>query len=335
MFMASAWPALAGPAIGQFELKDLEAEPGKAEFQSQNAHTFGNPRRKAVTQPGDDPGEEAETVYDDNSVARQRHALELEGSLTHFLRLRVGIEYEKERVEEPDDIALANGFENLKLDEVALEVVTIFKRVPEDGGIGFGALAEFESPVGGDDLSSVNFGPIVEMKSGRWGAVGNLLFIYHFGNGDPAEEPVRDKKWDLGYAAQVSYAASENWTFTVEGYGTFDRLGNTGAPGEERAFFGDHDQHRVGPIVYYGFDASGLGGSSGDDEMEMSDEAEEDGVEVSIGVGVLFGLTEHTPGPHAQMERRSRILRCDGRPGAAAIRAARGDHFPAGLALAR
>ena len=78
--------ANAGPAIGQFELKDLEAEPGSVEFQSQNAHSWGQPRRKVQNEGG------GEFLYDDNSVARQRHALELEWSLATFLRLRVGID---------------------------------------------------------------------------------------------------------------------------------------------------------------------------------------------------------------------------------------------------
>jgi len=42
----SVLPLHAEPAIGQFELKDLEAEPGEIEFQSQNAWSFGQPRRR-------------------------------------------------------------------------------------------------------------------------------------------------------------------------------------------------------------------------------------------------------------------------------------------------
>ncbi|MEQ8823252.1 MAG: hypothetical protein RIC14_02655 [Filomicrobium sp.] len=286
----------AGPAIGQFELKDLEAEPGTVEFQSQNAHSWNQPRRKIEDEGG------GEFLLDDNSIARQRHALELEWSLATFLRLRLGIEYEKERLEEPDDLAFANAFADLELDEVALEVVTIFKRVPEAGGIGFGALAEFEHPVSGDDLNSIVFGPIVQMKQGPWGAVGNLLFIHHFGDGEfDGEEQERDKKWDLGYAAQLTYQLNETWTLALEGYGTFDRLGNSGTPGEERAVFGDHDQHRAGPLVYYAFSVGGdapfsNGVAIDDDEAsEAAGEDEEDEVEVSIGVGMLFGLNDNTP----------------------------------------
>lgn len=292
MLLVPADDASAGPAIGQFELKDLDAEPGKMEFQSQNAHSWGQPSRKIV-------GDDDDAVFDDNTVVEQRHALEMEGTLTNFLRMRLGIEFERERVEEPDNLASANAFEELALDELALEVVTIFKRVPKSGGIGFGALAEFEHPISDDDLNSINFGPIVQAKQGPLGAIGNLIFVHYFGNGERGElQPERDRKWDLGYAAQLSYEASERWTYTLEAYGTFDRLGNSGTPGEERLFFGDHDQHRAGPIVYYSFEprrSMALAEASGENDKEAADNDEADELEVTLGVGMLFGLNDNTP----------------------------------------
>lgn len=288
--------AIAGPSIGQFELKDLEAEPGSMEFQSQNAHSWGQPSRNFQDEGG------GEFLYDDNSVTHQRHALELEWSLATFMRLRVGIEYEKERLDDPEDLSFANAFADLKLEEVALEVVTILKPVPQSGGIGFGTLTEFEHPLSSGELNVLNFGPIVQMQQGPWGAIGNLIFIHHFGNGERGlASPARDQKWDLGYATQLSYTLNENWMFALEGYGTFDRIGNSGTPGGERLAFGDHDQHRAGPLVYYAFSlgdganfANGAAIDEGDNDAE-ADKEKEDEVEVSIGVGMLFGLNENTP----------------------------------------
>ena len=285
----------AGPAIGQFEVKDLDAEPGRMEFQSQNAHSWGQPDRKIVREgPGDD-----DVLYDDNSIVQQRHALEMEGALTHFLRMRLGVEYERERFEEPDNVGLANAFGELEFDEIAVEVVTIFKPVPKSGGVGFGALAEFEHPIGSDDLNTIVFGPIVEAKNGPWGAIGNLIFIHYFGNGERGgPELDRDQKWDLGYAAQLSYKVSENWTYTLEAYGTFDRLGDSGTPGEERLAFGDQDQHRAGPVAYYSFSPrqrsalAEVGETDADDGAEGN---EADEIEVTLGVGMLFGLNQNTP----------------------------------------
>lgn len=289
----NAAPALAGPAVGQFELKDLEAEPGRVEFQSLNAHASGNPKRKVVDEGNGD------FEFDDNSIEKQRHALELESALTNFLRMRVGIEFEKERLDDIEDPAFANAYGDLKLSEIGLEVVTIFKHVPAAGGFGFGALAELEAPLEDGELNTILFGPIVQAQFGRWGAIGNLMFIYHFGSGEFEDGVLeRDKKWDLGYAAQLSYQASKNWMFALEGYGTVDRIGNTGTPGEASEIFGDHNQHRAGPIIYYSFEANGLGSPTHDIVGGNPYNTQHDGeseVEVSIGAGMLFGLNENTP----------------------------------------
>lgn len=290
-------PVHAGPAVGQFEVKDLEAEPGRVEFQSQNAHSFGQPRRRSAFDADDN-----ETLYDDNSVARQRHALELETALTRFFRVRIGVEFEKERVEEPDFPADADSFEVLRLDEVALEGVLIVVPVPKTGGVGFGLLGEFEAPTFSDDLKTIIFGPIFEAVSGRWRLISNFTFVHSFGKGESGEddEGGPDRKWDLAYANQLSYELTPAWTLALEAYGTFDRLGDTGQPGKVRAFFGDHDQHRVGPIAYYRFDVPGRGGAgqtpAAAHGLDDDGEGEEDeGTSVSIGAGVLFGLNENTP----------------------------------------
>ena len=47
----------AGPSIGQFEIKSLDAVPGRIEFQSQNAYTLGNPRRSVATENDEIEGE--------------------------------------------------------------------------------------------------------------------------------------------------------------------------------------------------------------------------------------------------------------------------------------
>ncbi|MEO1207706.1 MAG: hypothetical protein AAFV45_15370 [Pseudomonadota bacterium] len=292
--MWAATAAVAGPAIGQFELKDLEAEPGRIEFQSQNAHAFGQPSRQ--TARDDDDGD---LLFDDNSVAKQRHALELETALSRFFRVRIGIEFEKERIDEPLFLSQADDFAALRLEEVALEGVVILVPVPEKGGVGVGFLAEFEAPVFGDDLKTIIFGPIMEFRAGPLRYISNITFVHFFGAGEDGEPP--DNKWDLAYAQQLSYALNDTWTLALEAYGTFDRLGNSGRPGEERAAFGDFDQHRIGPIVYYEFGLPGrLAPSGAEHDGDATDASlsglddDDEGTVVSIGTGVLFGLNDNT-----------------------------------------
>ncbi len=276
-----------GPAVNQFEIKDLEVEVGGVEFQSQNAHSFGQPKRLFVE---DEPGE---FEFDENTVVRQRHALELEFGITTFFRTRVGIEFEKERLEEPSSLAEADAFDSLVLEELALEGVVVFKPVPETGGVGLGALVEYQYPTESSEPQSIVFGPIVEAIYGDWTATANLTFVHFFGGA--AEE--RDNKWDFFYAARLLYEYSDTWSFALEAYGTVDRLGNSGSPSEENLIFGDFDQHRLGPIVYYAFNAGLSPLNSVRERAGISDDDADgpDQVAVSLGTGVLFGLNDNTP----------------------------------------
>lgn len=283
----------AEPAIGQFEIKDLDNEVGRIELQSQNAHAFGLSRRRFLaTEPGD-------VAYDDNAAIRQRHALEIEMTVSRFHRMRLGIEYEDERLDDPPSPARADAYTGLDLTEVAIENVFILKPLAGDG-IGFGALVEYEHPIAAGELNSVVMGPIVQAVSGPWSATANLLFVKHFGDGARSPDGLeRDDKWDFAYAAQLMYRMSERWAFALEGYGTIDRLGSSGAPDEGARLFGDHDQHRLGPIVYYTFAAGSGAGRAGVKGVAVADddggEANESELEVTIGVGALVGLNDNTP----------------------------------------
>lgn len=312
-----AMPAHGGPAVGQFEMKDLEAEVGEIEFQSQNAWSFGQPRRRFAEE---DPGE---VVYDGNEVTRQRHALEIEMTPNRFMRLRVGIEYEKERLDEPASPALADAFDSLKLTEVAVEGVVIVRPIPEDGGVGFGLLSEFEHPLQTGEMNSILFGPILGARYGDWSALINVMFIRHFGSGEVTEDGVeRDHKWDIGYAAQLKYDLDRTWALALEAYGTFDRIGNSGQRDEAALLFGDHNQHRAGPVVYREWRVGGesarekatgrrgIGKAAGLDDDDArgtsrkvagQDDDREEGVLVRLGTGVLAGLNGNTPAATLKM----------------------------------
>lgn len=288
--VGSATSVAGGPAVNQFEIKDLEVEVGSVEFQSQNAHSFGQPSRR-IFEEG--PGE---FEFDENTVIRQRHALELEFGVTTFFRTRIGIEFEKERLEDPSSVVEANQFDALVLEELAVEGVFVFLPVPDSGGLGIGGLIEYQYPTESSESQSLVFGPIFEFEYGDWKATTNLTLVQFFGGA--AEE--RDNKLDFFYAAQLLYEASETWSFALEAYGTVDRLGNSGTLSEESLLFGDFDQHRLGPIAYYAFNAGPSplarfrGGSADADDGEEN-EVGGDQVAVNIGTGLLFGLNENTP----------------------------------------
>lgn len=284
--------ASAEPAIGQFELKGLEAEPGEVEFQSQNAVSWGQPGRR-VTSDGS-----GGFLYDDNEAARQRHALEIEMSLTHYWRMRVGIEYEKERFDEPASPAQADTFDALKLTEVGLETVLILKHVQENS-LGFGLLVEFEHPTEPDGMNNVVMGAIIGTRSGAWSALVNLTLDHQFGAGERGGDDPPDDKWDFVYAAQLKYQMDPAWALAFEAYGTIDRIGDTGTPSEANLVFGDYDQHRAGPVVYYawkrGSGAAGGNVAALEDDAKAGGEDGHDDVTVTLGTGLLFGLNDNTP----------------------------------------
>lgn len=282
-------PARTEPFIGQFELKTLESAPGSFEFQSQNAWSWDQPSRQIASGPDG-------FVFDENAVARQRHAVELEMGLTRSVKMRVGVEFEKERLDEPATIQQADAFDDLSLTELGAEVIAIL--APRDGdGAGLGVVAELEGPIDQEESNNLTLGPIVEFQSGRWFAAAVPMFVYAFG-GEADEGEEIDNKWDFAYASQVAYTFSDTWMLSLEGYGTVDRLGSSGRPSESAELFGDFDQHRLGPVLYY---SVGLGGSrgggpsaSGSALMGGAGE-EEEGATLTVGLGLLEGLNGNTP----------------------------------------
>ncbi|HEX7044217.1 MAG TPA: hypothetical protein VF203_06360 [Burkholderiales bacterium] len=266
-FLASL--ARAEPAIGQFELKTLESARGQFEFQSQNAWSWGQPRRRSAVGPEG-------IVFDENTVIRARHALELEIGFTRRLKSRIGVEFEKERVDEPETIDRANDFESMRLEELGAELIVVL--VPRDAdGAGLGVVVEVEQPVEQDEASRLILGTIIEYRAGRWFAAAIPMFARAFGG--EAEEGERfDDKWDFAYATQLRYTFSGRWALALEGYGTIERLGDTGHRSEAAQRFGDFNQHRLGPVLYY---TTGLGRGSD--------------AELTIGLGLLEGLNRNTP----------------------------------------
>jgi hypothetical protein len=271
----------AGPAVGQFEVKSLDAEPGEVEFQSQNAYSFGSPRRK--TKVDADGGIEA----DDNSLPRARNALELEFGITRYLKTRIGIEYEQERREEFDTVGAANGYEDLKLDEYAAEVILVLKR-REGDGVGLGVVVEYEHPAESGGARTLVAGPIFEWASGPWQLTLNPTLVQFFG-GERNERGQQDEKIDFAYANHLKYRWSDHIDLSLETYGTLERVGGRGGRSEESAEFGNFDQHRIGPVVYWNFTPPGM------EKLEAAGDEEEDEQVVSVGVGTLFGLNDDTP----------------------------------------
>lgn len=278
-------PAVAEPYIGQFELKTLESAPRSFEFQSQNAWSWGNPSRQIAS--GADGLE-----FDENAVIHERYALELEAGLTNMLKMRVGVEFERERLDEPATIDQANASDGLSLTEFGAELIAVL--VPrEASGTGLGVVVELEGPLDQEDPNHLVLGGIIEFQSGRWFLAAVPMFVHAFG-GDTDDGERRDAKWDFTYAAQLLFSFSEHWALALEGYGTLERLGRTGHPSDAARLLGDFDQHRLGPVLYYTRDLGASRRSKPSTTQSTLLAGSGEGTTLSIGVGLLEGLNDAT-----------------------------------------
>jgi hypothetical protein len=272
----------AGPAIGQFEVKTLDSEPGEIEFQSQNAYALGVPRRKTVLENGELEG-------DDNSQARDRNALELEFGITHSLKTRIGIEYEAERREEFTTLREADGFQDLKLDEYAAEVIWI--PIPRKGdGIGLGFVVEYEVPAESGEAKTLIAGPIFEWASGPW-QLTLIPTLVQFLGGERNDAGQRDEKIDFAYANHLKYHWSDSIDFALETYGTIERVGGRG-----RAKRRGRVVRRFRPASHWPGGLLELRSGLGAPRMHLKATTTATMKSpVSLGVGALFGLNSNTP----------------------------------------
>ncbi len=286
-----AWSAGLQPAAAQFEIKGLEIEKGGVEFEYNGDTYFGQPSRRFQR----DPGAPAEFVFDENEVNRQRHNIELGYGVTDSLQLSVGVELEQERVDDPSSLSEAENFGSLKATSLQFEGTAIL--LPLQGnGVGLGLYGQLEPALLKGDANHFSAGPIIKAAHGPWSVTLNPLIGHLWGGeSDPANGVFPDDLWSFEYQWQAAYQVNEKFAFAIEGYGAVNRLGDSGTPSEEALLFGDQDQHRVGPVMYYTFDAGGLNASRSGGEKDANEGGDDDGgSEVTMALGVLFGLNDDT-----------------------------------------
>ncbi len=287
-----------GPsARAEYEVESPEVEQGELEIEYQGDYGFGTPRRRFVDPAAapDDP--------DENEFRRQGHNIGLNFGLTNWFRLGVFAEFEAERFEAErveDDGLPANGFGDLKFSGIEFEFTGVV--IPaRQNVLGVAVFAELELPREPEAPNSISFGPILKFESGAFSVTTNTLLTKAFNAGGARDE--RDEKWGFYAAWQVQYQVNTQLALAIEGYHDFERLGSSGNPDTSTAktFFGDHDQHLIGPVLYYTLNGAGgstLGmmkaGKGDDDKTGAVDDDDDKGGSLTMGAGVLFGLNDDT-----------------------------------------
>ena len=286
LMIVAAMPAGPVKALAQFEVKEVTVEKGEVEIEYNADYHWGNPNRKFAVDGG-------EIVTDENSVLRQRHSLELGLGLTDAFKIAVGVEWEQERFDDVAGVALVNTFDSLKASSIQGEATLVL--VPlKTNGFGLAAYTDIEHAIAAGESDRTHIGPLMTIRQGAWSATANLLLAKEFGGSDPEENS--DDRWDFDYAAQIAYQMNDQITLALEGYGAIKRLGSSGSPSDAALAFGDQDQHRIGPVIYYSLtgEASASGpmklGKSDDEDEEDDDE----GPKATMSLGILFGLNDTT-----------------------------------------
>jgi hypothetical protein len=152
----------AGTARAQFDIDEPEAEQGSVELEYNGDYHFGNPRRRVVEEGG-------EIIADENEVLRQRHVFAIGLGLTNYFKLSVEAEFEQERLDDIDDLALANSFGDLEATEIQFEGIAVLRPLKKDG-LGAALFISYVAALGDDDPNQFQIGPILKVAQGPWSA---------------------------------------------------------------------------------------------------------------------------------------------------------------------
>lgn len=215
--------------------------------------------------------------------------------LTNHFKMRVGIEFEKERGDDPGSLDAVDDFGPPELSELGSEV--IFIPFPRQGdGTGMGIVTEIELPLGSEEPTKFIVGAIFELQSGPWLAAAVPTFVRAIG-GDPEDGERVDDKWDFAYATQLSYGFSETWTLALEGYGTMSESEIPVAHPNRHGALGIPIS-TAGPVLYYtrylGFSKRNATNTPDLGASSNTNAARED-TNFSVGLGFLVGLNDDTP----------------------------------------
>lgn len=310
-FAMAAAVSFAGQAQAQFQVEEPEVEKGGVEIEYNGSYFNGIPKRRVVAIDG---GEEF--AADDNEQKRQGHEIELGLGLTNWVRITLGAEFEEERFEEVTSLDSGDRFHGLTGTEVSANAMIVM--LPLKGnGIGLSMFVGASTAIESSEGNTFTIGPAIKLAQGPFSATANLFFSKAFGgdneeeindDGDSVVEERFDDRWDFQYAYQFAYQYNSKLTLAVEGFGTVERLGDSGwstqATAEViqeladvgvnyRSLFRDHDQHYVGPVVYYKLLGEAEGAGGGDDDEKEGEGGESPSL--TMGLGVLFGLNSDTP----------------------------------------
>lgn len=131
----------------------------------------------------------------------------------------------------------------------------------EKHGLGLGWFNQLDISTHHDTTNATLFGPVVRFEAGKLSLTLNPFFEKTFGRN--AEEGMA-----LVYGWQLAFELAKDVTLALESYGKIENLGDPPPI--------DLQEHRIGPVISAAYELS-------------------EGRTLTIGLGLLFGLTAATP----------------------------------------
>jgi hypothetical protein len=253
------------PAFAEFEIQESNIEKGEVELEYRGAVHWGFPKaEKEEAEEDDEDGaldtEEAEAPL------RQSHDFEAEWGVTNWWLLAITLGTEQPLGEE------------FNLTSVELETQVELKE-RKGNGLGLAFQAGYGIATIGGEADEIEFGPIVEAASGKFLLTLNPLFTSQVGE----HRQTDGLGFEYGWRAQYNFA--RKWAVGAEMFGEIEDLSNAGSF--------DDQTHSIGPTLFYmpgGSDDNG----NGDDDDDNRRVAGPPEMELSLNVGVQFGLTDVT-----------------------------------------
>lgn len=259
------------PALAEFEIQESQVEKGEVELEYRGAVHWGFPKaEREEAEEDEEEGEEggAAEEEEEGEFLRQSHDFEFQWGITDRWMFSTALS-----ADEPLD-------EDLEVSGVELEVQ--YELIQREGnGLGLAFAGGYGFATRSGEADEIEFGPIVELASGKLLLTFNPFFSSQVGDNRETD----GLGFEYGWRAEYDFA--KHWGVGVEMFGEIEDLANAGSF--------DDQAHSIGPTLFYNpgddDDDEGEENGNGDDDEKVAGPPE---IEYSLNVGVQFGLTDVT-----------------------------------------
>ena len=255
-------------ALAEFEIQESQVEKGEVEIEYRGAVHWGFPRaEREEAGEGEEGG--ALEEEEEGEFLRQSHDIELQWSVTDRWMFSTALS-----ADEPLD---------KDFDVSSVEAELQYELIEREGnGLGLAFLGAYGFATRSGEADEIEFGPIVELASGKALLTTNTFFTSQVGDNRETD----GLGFEYGWRAQ--YGLARKWGVGVEMFGEIEDLSHAGS-------FNDQ-QHSIGPTLFFnpGGEHDENDNDNGNGNHNNNGIVGPAKAAFSMNVGVQFGLTDLT-----------------------------------------